>query len=179
MNFLYQSFLSNIIVIALIAQSIAMDLASTPKEDLKRVDSVLIEIPNDTHNPKILSEKDFLAPADDININEDIPGYIDDYFRCTKNLCRISVGWFEFGALITTSVGLTLDTLSTYGYLSEERRLTIGLASIIMIGISAGLQALTMHAKQSVQDKNATLRELIEENRGLKLQLLRYKKEAK
>ncbi len=73
------------------------------------------------------------------NLNEEIPGCVDNYFRCSIGCWQISEGWIDLGATITIGATTFLTGLSTLGSLDPATRTSLGIAAVICGGSSTFL----------------------------------------
>ena len=101
----------------------------------------------------------------DVDLNEDVPGCVDDYFRFCIGFWRISEGWFDFGSVISGSASTFLTGLATQGDLPEDQRKSLGIAAIVCGGVAFGSQVLKNYAMGAIVARRATLQQVILEGR--------------
>ncbi len=111
---------------------------------------------------------------DDINLNEEVPGCADNYFRCCILHWRITKGWYSFGSLLTGSFGAGILIPAIFDIAPEYRR-TLEITSAVLMSTSTLLQAIKVFGIQQIQEHQADLQEIIAENHAEKYPVYRLK----
>lgn len=96
-----------------------------------------------------------------INLNEDVPGCVDNYFRCSIGCWQISEGWIDLGVTITIGASTFLTGLSTLGSLDPATRTSIGIAAVVCGGSATFLSSLKVYSLKAIADRKNSLRTVI------------------
>ena len=96
-----------------------------------------------------------------INLNEDVPGCVDNYFRCSIGFWQIAEGWMDLGVTITMGATTFLTGLSTLGDLSSETRTSLGIAAVVCGGSATFLSSLKIYSLKAISDRKNSLRTVI------------------
>lgn len=98
-----------------------------------------------------------------VNLDQDIPGCVDDYYRCTISVCRICRSPIKFLALISGAASGSLGTLGAFGGFSQTEKQNIQLAGAILAFSSSVLLAIEAYTTQAITENKQELREVIVE----------------
>lgn len=99
-----------------------------------------------------------------VNLNEDVPGCTDNYFRCAISFWQIAGGWADFGVTITTATGTFLTGLSTLSDLPQDTRTKLGIAAVVCGGSATFLHVLKNYSLKAIQDRKNSLAAVITQN---------------
>lgn len=96
-----------------------------------------------------------------VNLNENVPGCVDNYFRFAMSFWQIAEGWIDLGTILTTATGTFLTGLSTLGDLSEDTRTSLGIAAVVCGGSATFLHSLKTYSIKAIQDRKNSLAAVI------------------
>lgn len=118
-----------------------------------------------TVNPvsQILPQDNSLNQQDDINLNEEVPGCADNYFRCCILHWRIAKGWYSFGSLLTGSFGAGI-LIPAILDIAPEYRKALEISALVLGSTATLLQAIKVFGIQQIQEHQADLREMLVES---------------
>lgn len=120
--------------------------------------------------PEISGEKSSISltpavnPDNDVNLEEDVPGVVDNYFRFAIGFWHITGGWIDLGATVTTSAATFLSGLGTMGNFTEVQRTNIGIAAVVCGSTAAFLQVLKNYSLKAIHDRQVSLKDIITEH---------------
>ena len=97
------------------------------------------------------------------NLNEDVPGCVDNYFRFTINCWRIGYGWMDLILTLSITATTILTGLSTAYDDDPVTRSKFGNMAIVMGSASTLIQALKTHATKAIIERKSDLKEIITE----------------
>lgn len=92
-----------------------------------------------------------------VNLNEDVPGCVDDYLRCVSGCWIITEGWFDFGATLGTVATTFLGGLATLGELSSETRTALGIAAVVTGSAATAFLTLKQFASKAIIERRRRL----------------------
>lgn len=119
-------------------------------------DDIIISPPSST-----VKKKDIEAQVD---LEEDVPGCIDNYFRFSRNFWLIAEGYFDFGTTLTSSAATFLSGLATMGNFNDSQRTGLGIAAVACGSTATFLHVLKNYSIRAIQDRQNSLREIITEH---------------
>lgn len=141
--FLYLTFLA----VTSSSSSFAMD---------SKEEGVIISSPSST-----VKVKDLEAQVD---LEEDVPGCVDNYFRFSVGFWQIAGGWFDLGTTLTSSTATFLSGLATMGNLSESQRTNLGIAAVVCGSTATCLHVLKNYSLRAIQERRNSLIEVIKDH---------------
>ena len=96
-----------------------------------------------------------------VNLNTDVPGCVDNYFRCSIGFWQIAEGWVDLGVTLTMGATTFLAGLSTLGDLDSTTRTSLGIAAVACGGTATFLQGLRAYSIKAIGDRERSLRAVI------------------
>ncbi len=96
-----------------------------------------------------------------IDINEDVPGCADNYFRSTRVFWLVGEGWCEFLSTIASSTSTLLMAVVTADGLDPDLRKKLGIAAVTLGGACSFLQMLKNYSQKAAKDSEQRAREVI------------------
>jgi hypothetical protein len=97
--------------------------------------------------------------ADDVNLEEDVPGNEDNYYRCAISCWRISEGWFDFFTVLTSGTATFLGSLA-----ATLDSPSLKVAAPIVGGVATLMMLFKRYAQTAVKDRQEKLKEVIQEH---------------
>lgn len=98
------------------------------------------------------------APVD---LNEDVPGCLDNYLRYVVCFSIVSKGWLGLAWKATGGASVFILGVASLGKLDEDLRIKMGIAGSVLGGISAFCKTLKDFAKDNIKERRADLRQVI------------------
>ena len=98
----------------------------------------------------------------DFNPNEDVPGCVDNYFRCQVGFWRISEGWFDFAITLSQAGALYFGGSVVAG----SPVATNGVGLMVCQSVAFFGHVLKNHALKAINDNRVKLRQVISEAHG-------------
>lgn len=96
-----------------------------------------------------------------IDLNEDVMGCEDNYYRFVISFWRITQGWFDLGITLGTVVLTFLAGFTSLANLSTKTQSTMGISTMIVGGIVTSCQIFKTYATHAVTARKLALRETI------------------
>ncbi len=118
---------------------------------------------DDRHSAPVLQDPQQPPRQTPVNLNEDVPGCVDDYLRCISGCWIIAEGWFDFGATLGTVATTFLGGLATLGDLSAETRVSLGIAAVVTGSVSTAFLTLKQFASKAIIERKRRLEQVIRE----------------
>lgn len=113
-----------------------------------------------------MSDNDEVS-ARNINIEEDIPGCEDNYYRCVIKCLRISRGWIDFFSTLTLILTAILSAVSAGKYDDKNTVVIFGIVTAIISGTTAALRILRDFTVNDEAQRKELLRQMVSEHRDL------------
>jgi len=92
-----------------------------------------------------------------VNLDEDIPGCEDNYYRCTICAWRISLGWLGLFGLVCSILTLATQTLANFGGLSADVQVKIAIVATVANAVGVALQSLHQYAQKAIAEQQNLL----------------------
>lgn len=119
-------------------------------------DEIIISPPSSTIKVKDLE--------DQVDLDQDVPGCVDNYFRFSIGFWQIAGGWFDLGTTLTSSTATFLSGLATMGNLSESQRTSLGIAAVVCGSTATCLHVFKNYSLRAIQERKNSLLEVIKEH---------------
>lgn len=103
------------------------------------------------------------SQQDDINLNEDVSGCVDNYFRCCISFWRISKGWFSVGSQVIGYIGSGI-LIPAMMDISPGYKNAIIISAAVLTFTANLFYTIKTTGIQQIQEHQADLREIIVEN---------------
>lgn len=100
----------------------------------------------------------------DIDLQEDVPGCEDNYYRCCLCCFRITRGWVDLGIALTLVGGAVCTGITTYATLDSATMKVIGTITTVGLVVGAGLKAFKTYLVEAGITRTEDLRTVIREN---------------
>lgn len=101
---------------------------------------------------------------DDVDLQEDVTGCEDNYYRCCLCCFRITRGWTDLGIALTLVGGAVCSGVTTYATLDEPTAKIIGTVTTVMLVVGAGLKAFKTYLIDASATRTQDLRTVILES---------------
>lgn len=101
------------------------------------------------------------------NVNEDVPGCMDDYYRCWITGWRIADPCLPPLKIMLAIAGTALTATLAWNTLSSEAKTAIGIAGVICTALIGGLQSCAQSSPQAKKDAQDELAEIVIEQSSL------------
>lgn len=96
-----------------------------------------------------------------VNINQDIPGYEDDYFRCVIIFWSLSLGWIELIITLCVAGSTFLSGMSAVGIGDSSVNRKLSIATAILGATSTVFIVFRNHALRVIKERRAMLRTIL------------------
>ncbi len=96
-----------------------------------------------------------------VDLNEDVPGCLDNYLRYVVCFSIVSKGWLGLAWKVTGGASVFILGVASLGELDEDLRIKMGIAGSVLGGISAFCKTLKDFAKDNIKERRADLRQVI------------------
>ncbi|MBX9696815.1 MAG: hypothetical protein K2X98_06060 [Alphaproteobacteria bacterium] len=102
--------------------------------------------------------------GDDIDLQEDVSGCEDNYYRCCLCCFRITRGWVDLGIALTLVGGAVCTGITTYATLDSNTATIIGTVTTVGLIVGAGLKAFKTYLIEATATRTEDLRTVIRES---------------
>lgn len=94
-----------------------------------------------------------------INLEDDIPGCEDNYYRCVMTCLRVSRGWIDFFSTIILFVAAILSSVLASNYSNQNLIMILGIIIAALTGATAGFRIL----KDFTVSEESQIKELLKQ----------------
>ena len=101
------------------------------------------------------------SSLDQVNIQENLPGVEDDYYRCSASLWRVAIGWIELLLTLGVIAANILTGFAMSPGLSDQTAQKVHIASFIVGSALTALQIFKTHAQSAIIARENDLKKLI------------------
>jgi hypothetical protein len=102
--------------------------------------------------------------GEDIDLQEDVSGCEDNYYRCCLCCFRITKGWVDLGIALTLVGGAVCTGITTYATLDSTTTKIIGTVTTVGLIVGAGLKAFKTYLIEATATRTEDLRTVIRES---------------
>lgn len=100
----------------------------------------------------------------DVDLQEDVPGCEDNYYRCCLCCFRITRGWVDLGIALTLVGGAVCTGITTYATLDDATLKIIGTITTVGLIAGAGLKAFKTYLVEAAITRTEDLRTVIRQS---------------
>jgi hypothetical protein len=100
---------------------------------------------------------------DNINLDEDIPGCEDNYYRCMMSCLRISRTWIDFFSTLALMTSSVLGAVTASNSNNPELIKIVGISTAVVTGITAGSRILKDFTVSEEAETKQLLKQIVSE----------------
>jgi hypothetical protein len=100
---------------------------------------------------------------DNVNIDEDIPGCEDNYYRCTMSCLRIARGWIDFFSTLALMSSTVLGTITATNSNNPDLIKAMGISTAVVTGITAASRILKDFTVSEEAENKQLLKQIVSE----------------